>query len=197
MKQRKRWTEASIESELFRCMEILKVNRMPSAKELNDIGRNDLCCQLSKTKKFKGWAEHLNLPLKRNGCTFGNEYEINVKEWLENKGYRVEKMTSKHPYDLLVNGDVKVDVKCGGVHFHFGTRAHTFRTGKKKPTCDLYVCVSLDEYNKVETVYVIPSKFAKVETLNVRENGKYKIFLDKWDYVKIYDKFYKNLEVIK
>lgn len=190
-----KWTNELIESELKKCIKVLNINRMPSAKELTDIGRNDLHCKISRTKKYSGWAEHLGLELKASETKTGQEYERKIAEMLGNRGHQTERMTTKHPYDLLVNEHVKVDVKVAGPHHHFGSRAHTFRPSKKHPTCDLYMCVALDEAEQIEKVFVIPSKFAQLVTLNIGTKSKYNSFINRWDYIDRFTEFYKTLKV--
>src|SRR5699024_12772503 len=70
------------------------------------------------------------------------------------RSYTVEKMTTKHPYDLLVNENVKVDIKVGRVHYHFGSKAHTFRLAKKYSTCDIYICFALDKDSNTENIFI-------------------------------------------
>lgn len=176
-------------------MTILNIKRMPTASELTSIGRNDLHCKIGRTKTYKGWAEHLELQLKSSETTKGNEYEELVAKIIRGLGYEVKEMTTKHPYDLLINDSVKVDVKVGGAHNHFGSRAHTFRPSKKFATCDLYICVALDENDEVENIFIIPSKFAQLTTLNIGTDSKYNKFIYRWDYIKRFVQFYD--EVIK
>src|SRR5690606_15825045 len=117
-----------------------------------------LHCAISKSKKkYRGWAEEIGLELKESETFKGNKWETYVAEVIRGMGFKVEQMTTKHPYDLLVNGAVKIDVKVGTSHKHFGTRCHTFATNKKYATCDLYICIGLDEEENIEKQFVIPS----------------------------------------
>ncbi len=190
-----KWTDELIEKELLKSIKVLQIERMPTANELKTIGRNDLHCKISRTKKYSGWAEHLGLELKQSETVKGQKYESKLKKRLESKGYKVEDMTTKHPYDLLVNKNVKIDVKVSAPHYHFGSRCHTFRPSKKHPTCDLYICIALDEQEKFEKVFVIPSKFAQLVTLNICKESKYNAFIDRWEYIDRYTEFYNTLTV--
>jgi hypothetical protein len=189
-----KWTDEKVVEAIHHSMEVLKIKRMPTASELTSIGRNDLHCRVSKTKKYKGWAEELGLELKSSETTRGNEYEEIIAAEIKKLGFEVKDMTTKHPYDLLVNDSVKVDVKVGGAHKHFGTRAHTFRPSKKYATCDLYICVAVDEEDEIEKVFIIPSKFAQLTTLNVCGESKYNRFIDRWDYIERFVKFYEEVK---
>lgn len=188
-----KWTNQLIKQHLLECIDTLQIKRMPTAQELKDLGRNDLHCKVSRTKKYSGWAAELGLALKESETKTGNEYEQHVKDIIGLRGFTVEKMTTKHPYDLLVNGSLKIDVKVGKAHRHFGSRAYTFNLSKKYATCDLYVCVALDEEGKVEKYFVIPSKFAQVTTLNIGTDSKYNRFINKWVYVKKFVEMYKKV----
>ncbi len=190
-----KWTDEKIKQGILDSIKVLQIDRMPTANELKDIGRNDLHCKVSRTKKYRGWAEELGLELKESETVKGNKYEDYVAEVLEGLGYEVERMTTKHPFDLLVNGSLKIDVKVGAPHTHFGTRCHTFRPSKKFATCDLYICIGLDEEENIEKQFIIPSKFAQLVTLNICNDSKYNAFLDRWDYVNRFVEFYHSIEV--
>lgn len=182
-----KWTDELIESELKKCIDVLKIDRMPTAAELIDIGRNDLHCKIGRTKTYSGWAEKLGLKLKSSDTTKGNQYEFHVlKKIKELSGYQlsIEKMTTKHPYDLLINGCVKVDVKVGKAHYHFdNARAHTFRLSKKHATCDIYVCVALDENDQVENYFIIPAAHVPMVTLNMGSESKYNKYKNNWNFL--------------
>ncbi|PAE27891.1 hypothetical protein CHI07_16980 [Paenibacillus sp. 7884-2] len=196
MKNRaKKWTNDLIEKEINDSMNVLCITRMPTASELMSIGRNDLHCAISKGLTYREWANKLEISMKESETTRGQRYERLIEEMIVNKGHEVESMTTKHPFDLLVNGNVKVDVKMGVAHNHFGSRAHTFRPSSKYSTCDIYVCQAIDEKGVTEKVFVIPSKFAQVETLNIGMNSKYNKFIDRWDFIEEYTKFYDSVAI--
>jgi hypothetical protein len=188
-----KWNDERIKAELLKCIKVLQIDRMPTASELKDIGRNDLHCAISRSKKYSGWAKELGLSLKQSETTKGQKYEKYVRDVIKTFGYDVKQMTTKHPFDLLINDTVKVDVKVGGVHNHFGARCHTFRPSKKYATCDIYVCIGLDEKGKVEKRFVIPSKYAKLVTINICNDSKYNVFLERWDYIERFVKFYQAI----
>lgn len=179
------WTDVKVKEELLKCIDTLMLDRMPTAQELKDIGRNDLHCKISKTKKYSGWANELGLKLKESETAKGNRYEEHVRQLIERSSshLKVKKMTTKHPYDLLVNDCVKIDVKAGKAHNHLGTRAHTFRLSKKYATCDIYVCVALDEEETIEKYLIIPSSHVQILTLNLGKNSKYNRYINNWGFI--------------
>lgn len=191
-----KWTDDKIEAGVKECMKTLAIDRMPSSTEFKDIGRTDIHCALSKHPlKYSGWAEKLGIKQKSSDTVKGQKYEVILENILKAKEYEVERMTTKYPYDFVVNEHVKVDVKVGAPHHHFGTRCHTFRPSKKHPTCDLYICIALDEQEEIEKIFVIPSKFAQIVTLNICNDSKYNAFIDRWDYIDRYTEFYERLTI--
>jgi|SRR5690625_3311902 len=194
-KPRRVWTDDLIGEKIEEAMRTLCITRMPTASELTSIGRNDLHCAIGKYGTYRGWSERLSLELKSNETNKGNKYERVIGNMLVEKGFKVKEMTTGHPYDLLVNENVKVDVKAGAAHHHYGSRAHTFRPSSKDSTCDIYICVALNELSEIEDVFIIPSKFARVKTINVGTNSKYDKFIDRWDFVNEYTEFYESIAI--
>jgi hypothetical protein len=181
----KKWTNEKIKDALLESIKILQIDRMPTAAELKSIGRNDLHCKVSRTKKYRGWAEELGLEMKNSETTKGNRYEFHVLDKIKEVSNHlfIRKMSTKHPFDLLVNDCVKVDVKVGSAHNHFGARAHTFGLHKKYSSCDIYICVALDEHEEIESYFIIPSPHVQLVTLNIGTNSKYNKYKDNWNFI--------------
>lgn len=190
-----RWTLEKIEEELNKYIEAKGLERLPSKPDLIKEGRQDLGNALTRHKGMEYWSERIGLPLKPSETTKGRMFERIVQNELENRNHDVKRMTTKHAYDLLVNENVKIDIKVASPGDVQGYRTHTFRPSKEYPTCDLYICVALDEENELEKVFVIPSKFAQVTTLCIMENSRYNAFIDRWDYIDRYTEFYKELTI--
>lgn len=188
------WTDPEISEEIKKCMSALVIERMPTANELKSLGRNDLHCVISRTKKYSGWAEELGLSLKSCDTRTGQAYESETENMLIHRGYKVERMSTKHPYDLLVNDHIKIDVKIAKPHILRGeSKVHTFSTRKENPTCDIYFLIALDEKEKIERILIIPSVHMRIQTLCIGANSKYNKFINRWDYIEKYDEFYKNV----
>ncbi|MFC7443494.1 hypothetical protein [Laceyella putida] len=187
---RKFWTDEMVEQEIKKSMEILGIDRMPTGPELQGIGRNDLHCRISRTYGYAGWAEKQGLTLKSCDTRTGKRYEEIATNLLKDKGYEVERMTTKHPYDLMVKGVVKVDVKVGKVWFQEGKwRIHTFRLEKRFPTSDFYLCIGLNEKEEIEKIFVIPSLHARIMTISAGENSKWDKYLIRFDLLDTYSEF--------
>lgn len=187
-----KWNNDLIKSELISCIQTLDIERMPTADELKTIGRNDLHCKVSRTKKYSGWAKELGLPLTSCETRTGQKSEERILQIMQ-KSFEVERMSTKYPYDLFVNGCVKVDVKSAKPHNHNGTRAHTFAINKVIPTCDVYVIAVIDEQDEFERILIIPSHLVKMKSLNIGKESKWNLFLGRWDIIRQYSEFYKRV----
>ncbi|MGG0667836.1 hypothetical protein ABE073_04820 [Lederbergia citrisecunda] len=192
--ERIKWTDDLVREELLKSISILGVERMPTRAELVSLGRNDLHCRISRTKKYSGWAEELGLKLKESETALGHEYERVISNVMKKLGYKAVRMSTKHPYDLLVEDSVKVDVKVANVYLLRGeSRVHTIGLSKSDPTCDIYICVLLDEQKEIERTLIIPSHHVRMKYLNIGRESKYNIYNEKYHYIKDYINFFKKV----
>lgn len=190
-----KWTSEMVKEEIFKVMTALGIERMPSRSEIESItGNASLTCKISKSGGFYYWADKLGLDRKESGTLLGNKYEYIIKDELTTKGYSVEKMSIKHPYDLLINENIKVDVKVAKPYITpDNSRYHTFNLYDGVPTCDIYIATSLDENDEIEKVFVIPSKYANKTQLSIGNISKYDKYINRWDYIEKYNQFYQEL----
>lgn len=192
-KKRTKWTDELVADELKKSMKILGITRMPTRSELVSIGRNDLHCKISKTKKYSGWAKELDLSMKKSETTLGKEYEEVAEKLLKDKGYTVDRMTTKHPYDLLIDERVKIDVKVSNPYLMRGeNRVHTIRLAKENQTCDIYMCFLLNEDKNIERVLIVPSHHVRKSCLNIGKNSKYNKYNERYSYIENYATFFKS-----
>lgn len=182
------WNDMKIEKEIKKSMEVLCINRMPSRSELEDIGRADLASVISRGRGYYGWAEKIGLRTKTSETEKGKKYELVAEKILKERFGNIEimQMAQNHPFDILLDGSVKIDVKVGTVHNGFGTPAYTFRTGKKYGSCDIYLCIGLNRKSEIESIFVIPTIFANIVNINICTGGKSKYlkFENRWDYIE-------------
>lgn len=190
-----RWTNELIEQEIIKVKEALNLSRMPSNSEVKSVVGNGLACKISKTGGYKYWADKLNLKMKYSETKLGREYEEKIMKLLQSKGCEVEQMSIKHPYDLLVNLNIKVDVKVSNLYRGEKGEFHTFNLEKHNHNCDLFICVCVTN-KEIVKILVIPSKFLmKVSQLSVGAVSVYDVFKDRFDYIEKYDVFYDQLEI--
>lgn len=168
---------------------------MPSCREIMDITHNHkLAVAIGKHGGYKHWAERLGLEIKKSETLFGKRYETALNSMLTTEGYKVEQMAMCYPYDLLVNDNIKIDVKSSTRYYLKGkSYSYSFNLEKVNPTCDIYVCMCIDDNNVIEKVLIIPSKFLKQTQLCIGIKSKYDIYQNRWDYITTYDDFYKKL----
>jgi len=190
-----KWTNEKIEEEIQKVMNALNIKRMPSNSEMRMVtGSYALSNKLIKTGGIYHWADKLGLKIKVGETQIGTKYQDYIANKLNDMGFEIEMMSTKHPYDLLVNGNVKIDVKVARPYEHKEIgRFHTFNLEKKYPTCDIYISVALNDNDEIQRIFVIPSKYLKITQLSVGKRSKYNKYINKWDYIKEYDDFYKNI----
>ena len=102
-------------------------------------------------------------------------------------------MPPRYPYDLLVGNNIKVDVKVSKM-YNNTIKMYTFNLEKRFPTCDIFVAYCIDDNKNIVKTYVIPSAILSgITQLSVGiDKSKYDIYLDKWDIVDKYAKFYAS-----
>lgn len=189
--------DESIKQSILHTMQQLNIDRMPSRSEILSIENNaSLHNAIVRSYGYYKWAERLNLEIKDSETLFGTQYQEICLEYLSKLGYVVEDTSTKAPYDLLINNNVRVDVKSGCAYNMRGSRVHSFGINKKFPTCDLYIIYALNENtDNIERIFVIPSKDFKLVSLCIGANSKYNKYINKWNLIDIYIEFYNKLIV--
>lgn len=190
-----KWNDDKVKETILKVKKSLNLNRMPTKKEFELVmGNSSLTSKISRTKGYYGWAKELNLDIKESETTFGKKYEYIVKEYLENKGYQIEKMPQNYSFDLLVNNFVKIDVKVAKPYVASdNTTWHTFNLYKKYAYCDIYVTLCLDNDENIEKMLIIPSIKCQIKQLSVGKESKYDKYNYELKYIDDYIKFYNNL----
>lgn len=193
----KKWNDNMIEDEIIEISNsILNGEFMPTSSQvINFKGDSKLHNKISKTLGYRGWAEKLGLKLQYSETKLGEDYEEVAKLILENLGYNVKNMSTQYPFDLLIDGLVKVDVKCGSAYYNKdGVRLHTFGINKDIPTCDIYIIFALDEYGKnIERTFVIPSHHLQMKSLSIGADSKYNRYINMYRYIDKYKEFKMSL----
>lgn len=165
--------------------------------EIERITQNHkLISAIAKRGGFNYWSEKLKLEQSKCETRLGQFGENYIKNLLESKGYYVENMGIKHPYDLLINENVKIDVKTSRAYKPKNTNwsSYSFNLEKSNPTCDIYVFVCLNDEKEVVKILVIPSKFLHQTQLCITtDKTKYDTYINRWDYIEKYDRFYKTV----
>ena len=191
----RRWTEDKVEEEINRVKNILGIDRRPRNREVSVVtGSSSLNNKISKSGGFRAWAKRLNLNVKNSETSIGHKYEFEIKEILEKLGYQVQKMTTKHPYDLLINDNVKIDVKVSRCCNNNGFKFYSFNLERKYHNCDIFICVTLDDNELIDKILVIPSKYLMDrKQLSIGMSSSYDKFNKCFDYIDKYIYFYDSI----
>lgn len=151
---RSKWTDEMIADAIMNVANQFDPPRMPSNEEAVTItGSHALSNTISKHGGYKHWADRLGLEQKYSETKLGLEGEKRIANVLRNMGFEVEMTSARHPYDLLINKCVKVDVKTAKTSYISGCPIHAYRLAKKQQTCDFYIFYEAD----TDKAYVVPS----------------------------------------
>lgn len=183
-----KWTDKAIAEGILSVMDALTLDRMPTRVEIVSISGNGLAGVISKSALgYYGWAGKLGLESKNSETSSGKKYEHIAEEHIVDmyQELTVKQMTQNYPFDILIDDTLKIDVKVGKRHTHFGTPSYTFATNKKYASCDLYLCYGLGEDGEIADVYLIPSNTAITTTINITIGGKskYDKYKNQWQLI--------------
>lgn len=187
----KKWSDQAIINEIINVTKILNIKYMPSKSEMDlALGNSALSNAINKRGGFKVWANKVNLKMKSSDTKLGDEWEYKIKNVLEEMGYKVDKMSTRHPYDLLINDNIKIDIKVSNLTKY---NYFTFNLSKPYHNCDIFICVCVDE-NEILKTLIIPSKILMgIKQLSVGINSEYDYYNNKYDYIKQYNDFYEAI----
>ena len=192
----KKWTQNEIMAEIMTAKNKLEIKRMPSASELKNINMGGLVNAISKSHGFEWWANALKLPMKSSETGLGKKYEKLFTNIIYKKlKYNSQQMSTKFPYDVLVEDLVKVDVKCGYVYTNKKTGSfYTFNLETSNRKSDCLACFCLNEDKTIHKTYIIPSIIMQGKSqLSVGIiASKYDKFIDRYDLISDYLNFYQS-----
>lgn len=189
----RKWSDTDIEKEIKNVVEVAKINTFPTHSLIKEVtGSCALTTAISRRGGSEYWAERIGLEVSPCESKFGFEYERICAEILTANGYECKHTPPRYPYDILVNGNIKIDVKSSNLYKGKTGDYYTFRLEKAMPTCDIFVCFCINE-NGATTVYVIPSCVVSglVQLSIGKTDSKYNKYIANWELVKRYDEFYK------
>lgn len=185
---KKKWTLETVENEILEVVKFLGIDRMPSRNEVESYsGDTTLSNAISRTGGFYAWAEKLGLEVKESETELGIDLENRICDFMKATGFKdCEKTSVKFPYDLLVYGCVKIDVKAARKTKVRTSDAYTFRLAKTKPTCDIYVAACLNDEKEIERIYVIPAHImtGKKQLAIGAKHSIYDCYAERWDIVQ-------------
>ncbi len=189
-----KWDDKKICNAIKEVVKIAKIDSMPTQALMKEItGSFALSCAISKRGGSKYWAKKLGLKIKTCESKIGYEFECKCLNLLRHLGYRCEFTSARFPYDLLVENNIKIDVKCSNLYQTKQGNYYTFNLEKKMPTCDIFVCYCIKD--EAQKIYIIPSCVLSGKTqLSIGENhSKYDKYVENWQVVRQYDEFYRSM----
>lgn len=186
------WNEELIEEKILEVANTFSPVRMPTNSEIcSYYGNTALSNKICKSGGFGEWSKRLGLPQKHSETSIGIIGETDIKKCLQDIGFEVETTSPRHPYDLLVNGCVKIDVKTANTSFVRNSPVHSYRIAKKHQTCDFYIFYELDTGKK----YVVPSHRCsgqkQVDMGN--ESTKYRLYLNAFYLIDNFEDVYSSM----
>ena len=189
-----KWNEETIAAKVADIANKFAPARMPSNSEVIEMtGSYALANAIQKNGGYEYWANRLGLERKHSETKVGIEYERKVGEMLRKGGHNVQETTIKHPYDLLVDGCVKVDVKVANTSLIRGSKVHAYRIAKRQHTCDFYICCEVD----TGSIYVIPANMVtgQVQIEMGLNSQKFRHYKDAFFLINDAVNFYKSLVI--
>ena len=195
----RKWSEDEVRKEIMNIVETLDLKHFPTKSQIiNFYGNNSLANKISRSGGSRYYADLLKLEIVNCESEFGNFFEeLAIDEILENTGFSSLHTNVKYPYDLLTNGNIKVDVKASkkvknkNANFPY----HSFNLEKREPTCDIFVFYCLDENMEIEKRVIIPSCLLSGKTqVGMGGLSKWDAYIDKWEYFDMYNKFYDSVK---
>lgn len=189
------WSDMKIEQKIMEVVGKLNLDHFPTHSEMNKVLLSN---GLSKKVSNKGtvyWAEKLGLPIKYSETSFGNKFEVMaISDIFENTGLHSVQTSSRHPYDLITDNSVKIDVKVSKEFTNnCNSKAFSFNLEKREPTCDIFILYCLNDDETARKVLIVPSCTLLGQTqVGVGENSKWNEYMERWDYIKQYSDFFNK-----
>ena len=188
----KKWTDRKIAEEIMKIANQFNPPKMPTRAEAENMyGNCGLSVAISKNGGFEYWAKRLGLPQGNSETALAIQIENEFAEALTDRGYDAELTSTKRPYDILVDGCVKVDVKAANTSYVRGCPIHAYRLAKRQHTCDFYIFHEVD----TDTTYIVPAHICsgQVQVEMGEDSSKYMPFKEAWDLIGKASDFYKSL----
>lgn len=191
-----KWDNSKIENEIQAVMRKANITCMPTHSLIRSItGSYALTNAIRRSGGTRYWANKLNLDIKHCESELGYLFENECMNQLSLLGYDCEIAKAGYPYDVMVNKNIKVDVKCSQLYRGKEGNFYTFNLEKKMPTCDVFICYCINE-DKIQKTYIIPSCVTSGKcqlSIGVKQS-KYDQYKDNWGIIKNYDDFYNSLQ---
>lgn len=196
---KKRKTNKDVEDDVNLIINKLNLDRFPSAKEIRDFnGDSSLTSLISHRGGFKFWADKMGYNLKESETNTGWVGEEIARKLLESNGYSADKMNTNCAYDFVVNNKIRVDIKYSKLYKGTCGNFYAFNLEQKFHDCDIYILICEEDNGNLKTI-IIPQSFVHNQgQISIGEfKSKWYKYINRFDFIDIYDKVYKELEYLK
>lgn len=180
-----KWTDDMVKQEVLSVMKALNISRLPTKSECDSVTKSTALSNVI-SKRF-GWyklAEIMSLSIKECETTTGKKFEAVATDILCEKGFIVKRMVQNHPFDLLVNGTVKINVKASNLYNGTSGNFYSFGLGYNNHSCDFFMLLELND-KEVVRVMIVPS----VDVMNIKQisvgviSSKYHKYTDCYNFI--------------
>lgn len=192
------WTEEEIERQLRQVIDIFDLDHFPTAKELKDYtGTANLYCAINKNGGVKRWADRLGAAVRTYRPSSPQAFEERAMRSIkEETGFDCVRTSDRCPFDLYVNGQIKIGIK--PVLYWPGRTAKTwiFRFDKTQPVCDIYILYCILSKTEIAKTLVIPScVLSGKEIISMGLMGIYDCYKNRWDIIAKYNEFFRTMKM--
>ena len=198
------WNKDNIEKALRYMVEQTGQKTLPTHAETKKFyGNYKLSNAMRRNGGPRYWGERMNLEFKDCDSRKGEQFEdYFVAEMLE-KGFDAERVNydePRFPFDVLINGCVKVDVKVARVFGSDKQGYYSFNLEHKKHSCDFFVCYCLDSSGEnIVKTYIIPASImdGKSQIGVGLSQSKDDAYSGRYDLMGQTCEFYDSLNLVK
>jgi hypothetical protein len=175
---RTRWSDDLIKTQLLEIYSTL--GRMPTNSDLASWRKGNLSNAIVSRGGFLFWASKLGIPRVFSDSDVGWLGEEEVSSILTSKGYLIsQRKAMKTPYDIIVNGLIRIDVKSAKYAEYGASTGWFYRVGKDVQS-DIVCFFQMD----TKDMYFVPWKYCPSSNVTITKTGrKYKDFKNRFDII--------------
>lgn len=176
---RKRWNDTELEKVIRSIAQDL--GHFPTCSELGEIGRLDVANRIARSGGFRHWSAVTGIPRVMSDSDKGWAGEDAAAKRLEELGFAVTAQDGvKCPFDLLVDGILRVDVKAANYQEYGHSKGWFYRIGKQ-PQADMILLWQLD----TKHFYSLPWYLCPFTNVTISTTGgKYVAYRNSVDVIK-------------
>lgn len=193
-----KWNKEKIDCEIMLFVDEWQLDRMPTVSDLLKQKRGDLCNAITRNGGFEYFAKRLKLKTKNSETKLGKKFEEICVNWLKKIfNFKAVRMTTRFPYDILVEDCVKVDVKCSNLYRGKNGNFYAFNLESENIKSDILILYCLNDKQYIVKTYIVPSVVVqgKKQISIGEQQSKYDIFENRITVLADYLLFYKNIKL--